>query len=378
MMPDDSSTSPIGVAFRVLNGMVLGFGAGAAAFGLASAAIMSAKKLPDHNTVGLIVIVPILVGAGALLAAAAGGYAAYRLRESAGASLAIGIGAFAVVALLVAGVVHSLASEQKRAAGKQAGIAEVKARWTDTFGAEYPRTAESLPRLLGPLHYPAGRLAGWDDLEISDAAFSPGWLIALETENALADVVAYYMTVLPGGLDFIPGTLNWPWHFRGGPQESADGRETSVRIEWAGTLTRVTLRTAKVMYRAQPDTELTELPEPWPEPREAWIEGVASLQAPGREAYSRTLESVVYPGAQLLSAAYPIDVYRQAGPNCVYTTQDTRDQVVSFLESRFAAPAREAGRDYFTGFLDGRHVKISVYPADGPVPLGGVIIHYSL
>jgi len=369
-MSSDPSSRISGSRLLVFHGVLIGVGVGLLLSLFGTMMLSSMARGAGEGALGVLVFIPIifvvfLVGGGI-----AGGRWAHGKRASAGSPVAIAISAYAILGVVVGAVVLLLWTNHKRGEPFRVERQSAQALWDQTYGAKYPKGEESLNALLGPLRYPKGRLLDWSDIRRPASIGAAGWEIVLETDEDLGQVVDYYMSALPEGLSVVSSVVSSPSEFYSGKLESEDGRTSELWIEQSGQAVRIRFETSRFVAKMPPDSGPEALPEAWPEPRAAWMAKVAEHSAAREEKCTAFLGELRYPGAQLV-CANNTDVSR-----CVFVTQAAPADVIAYLESKTGRAARGPNKNLIDGRIGEQSIMIHVFPAEGPVSLGGVIIHY--
>lgn len=204
----------------------------------------------------------------------------------------------------------------------------------DVWGSydwRYPREPASLEPLFGPLLYPGSTLVEWVEAEqVPGLPPPPGWEITVSAPDGADKVLAYYMTVLPEGIDGY-GIGNAPgptgeWATVSADQESADGRVTVVRIE--GEDDDVTIR-----FRTTSGTTERSMAghQPWPEP-DAYRNQVAAARKPYLDALHTEFGDWLYPDAELVFGDL------QNLKSIAFDTPDPMEKVVDFYAAHNTEP----------------------------------------
>lgn len=244
-------------------------------------------------------------------------------------------------------------------------FADEESRWNRKFASRYPRNGASLEPLLGPLLYPGAALVTWEDHEIpADMPWPPGWEITVSTADHPDDVLAYYTSVLPEGIEGygfgnVPGPRGH-WMSTSARQKSADGRSTIVRLE--GKDETVTIRFVTMsddMSYGEP------VDKPWPD-RDAYRKFVETERQPYIDAMHDEFGDWLYPGAKLNFGNV------RTLENIAFETSDPMDDVVAFYAAHDLEPHWRDDRYSFS--RRGAFVRIPlvlVYPIHG-----GTRIHF--
>jgi hypothetical protein len=266
-------------------------------------------------------------------------------------------------------------------------LAECLDKWERTYGAKYPQEEASLPALLGPLLYPGSRLIRWSSVSMYRPEDRPAWEIETATDDDLEDVIAYYMTVLPEGLDRNNGTFQFhyaSWWFESSPQLSADGRRTWVTIKGVRRTFRIHFHTEE--DRSDSSTLRTDwhdaaaMPDAWPEAKDCHLRRVQQHQKPMLEELRTIFSDVAYPNAQLAWGRFDYRNWRNDAETDYFAFR-TRDSIDTVFEhfARYMPTPREGTSRWFTDKrADGFERVVFVFPLmEKWDKLDGVVIQYS-
>lgn len=241
-------------------------------------------------------------------------------------------------------------------------------RWEESFGARYAARDASLAGLFGPLLVADARLVAW---EPADSGL-PGWSIRVRTSRSLDEVLAFFMSVLPEGLEQYPFRFHPGLASRGSwrslPQRSSDGRETEVWIERRNLdfdVRYVTTVDRALLERYVVDSAALDAD------RAGWVEPLAVLQSRvgaglrqhEAEAHS-TFGELIYPGAQFGPSRW---TGRVRLPELSLRTSDDLDRVAAYYRTRLTGLREEHGERFFetTRAPDGVSLKVYLSPVRG-------------
>lgn len=351
-MNSTRSNPKIVLLFRLFNGFLLGAG-----LGLASGYLIFYLALPNlgdllpHDESGMLTLI-ILAQVGtplmALLGGLAGVWAAYRLRRSQSISrwiagtgyvLAASLGAFFAISLL-----HYRQGEQEFKLRVESAQAERLAEWEGAYGAKYPREEASLPALLGPLLYPGSRLVQWSTLPTRTAVDAIVWEIVTTTSDELEHVLAYFMSILPEGLDRNEGRFDRgrSWRFASAPQSSSDGLQTVVNIEELDGSFQILFRTQKdrsMFARSRRDRkEASTHSQAWPETLEVYRNRVLEHRRPKLSAFEALFGGAAYPNAHLAWGRFDYrSTYRSWNDYLAFRTEDPIERVLEHFRRHMPA-----------------------------------------
>lgn len=338
----------IGAAFRLLGGFLLGASLGIVlAFCLLYLLSLGVRGEGAWFLVGLMYRgVPTM----AIIGGAAGAAALHRLRGSRWAGWISAAGYILVVGLMTLYAVNqSLGRAHSQRAQKQRDRAEADAwvAWERTYGDRYPQEEGSLPALLGPLLYPGSRLVQWSKSQ--HFGYRPAWAIVTETEDPLEKVLVYYMSVLPEGIgeEYMHwGPSKGSYVPAGTPQRSADGRRTEILMEEAGAGCRIRFKT----YRpgSSPPSRWKsggDVPDAWPEDRDAYLARVAERQETYRADIERAFGELLYPNSRLFWGRIS-HAATQRLP-LIFVTEDPLVDVLAYYRARLGEPWGMGGEHIF-------------------------------
>ena len=215
--------------------------------------------------------------------------------------------------------------------------------WREKYEKHYPQNADSLPAVLGPFFYPDGKLINWKTL--TNPNNEPKWLIEFSTEDDIEEVLAYYMSVLPEGLDqsfrfaLLPSKQSdprFPSMYRSKRQFTPDDRIIVIEIRTSPSSFFIACDT----YMRPPYQQgHPELIEAWSGTLQDYQNVVAKLQKFAREELQQKLKDLVYPSATLVWS----DLSRaDAVQDCLFTTQDTIEDVSNFYSAKLGKPTETA------------------------------------
>lgn len=364
---------------KLFNGFVFGTGLGficGAFFWLMW--IPSLDMFAGERGWGLMIISP----AGTLLTTVAGAVAGivlgYKTRRSKTASIAIAVSGYALAAVIAGYVVYAVQYEREWNAERDRKINEILTAWETVYGAVYPATDESLPALFGPLLYPGSRLKTWTDLALRTAVDRPGWEIEVTSDDTIERVLNYYMSVLPEGLEYKPGSdaKTRPWRFMSEPQDSGDSRETTIYMQDAGDHFVIRFHTRYKKSRLRPTIGGGPLPTAWPDEAGAYRAHVSEYQQQRREANVDMLNPAMYPGARMATSQFPSGSYTSHRTD-VYLTDDSWDAVIQYLTEHVGPPRVSGAYAAFQGLASGNYrVDVDAHSRATYGPFDSVLLEY--
>lgn len=279
-----------------------------------------------------------------------------------------GIGALLYIATLAAGILIVLLlmpwMEDRAREGRglrahdlvERTYARGKNSWNQVYVNRYPYNETSLAEVLGPLQYPRARLESWNDIEGNIS----GWDILTTTDDSPDQVLAFYASVLPRGIEGYPSAVasgnQQSWSARSTIQPSIDRLEVRVTLEGGPSGMRIRYKLLSPIM-IDPDNR-----QPWSEDKyEVYLEDARKKRRKHRDTIAVEYAGWIYPGAVYTWGSLV------ARKQLAYETYDSIDQVVAFYESVKGESRLSDGQYIFTRRGTEWTPEFTVYPVGGKV-----------
>ncbi|MGI8907966.1 MAG: hypothetical protein ACR2IE_15915 [Candidatus Sumerlaeaceae bacterium] len=354
-----NNSQPVG-AVRMFGGFVFGACVAAALCVGALALLSLSPSYTGEHVFGLLVLAVIGIPVSAILGGLIGIVTVRRLGTRPAAKVISRIGYGLLLGVVIpAGLLMFHRSRQDKL-GYKAKVDAATVQWESAYGSKYPRLAESLPALLGPLYYPGMRMERWN----TQPSMLPAWQIAAVTEDGFEQVVEYYMSIEPEGLGAGNTSMDAS-AFTTSYVPSVDGRETNVRFEPGNNGSRLVFETRP--FKA--NSSVLQVMPGWTfgpgEDIEAWKARIVQARAPEQQVFEKFWDGCIYPGSTVRWGRYAPgrNVYQSGyvGKTPVYTTgtivapwleyktTDTLANVLNFYKARRVKLPPSEGIHFYDG-----------------------------